>query len=147
LPLARIPKIPLNLTLLKGCSIVGVFWGEFTKREPQKFAEEMRQLSAWFADGTIKPHISARFPLDRAVEALQMMAARQGHRKSCDRGAVKAVLFVVVLLGADAVVACRNLSLDDLLEQTGRYVSGASNRTSDQNYRRFETAARLIDPK
>src|SRR6186713_204269 len=56
-----IPKIPLNLTLLKGCSIVGVFWGEFTKREPQKFAEEMRQLSAWFADGTIKPHISARF--------------------------------------------------------------------------------------
>ncbi len=73
----EIPKIPLNLTLLKGCSIVGVFWGEFTKREPQKFAEEMRQLSVWFADGTIKPHISARFPLDRAVEALQMMAARQ----------------------------------------------------------------------
>ena len=37
----------------------------------------MRQLAAWFADGTIKPHISARFPLDRAVEALQMMAARK----------------------------------------------------------------------
>src|SRR5580765_3816266 len=73
----EIPRIPLNLTLLKGCSIVGVFWGEFTKREPQKFAEAMRQLSAWFADGTIKPHISARFPLDRAVEALQMMAARR----------------------------------------------------------------------
>jgi len=72
-----IPKIPLNLTLLKGCSIVGVFWGEFTKREPQRFAEEMRQLASWFADGIIKPHISARFPLDRAVEALQMMAARR----------------------------------------------------------------------
>ncbi len=73
----EIPKIPLNLTLLKCCSIVGVYWGEFTKREPERFAEQMRQLAAWFADGTIKPHISARFPLDRAVEALQMMAARQ----------------------------------------------------------------------
>ena len=72
-----IPKIPLNLTLLKGCSIVGVFWGEFVRREPQKFLDQMRQLSAWFADGSIKPHISARFPLDRAVEALQMMAARR----------------------------------------------------------------------
>jgi NADPH:quinone reductase len=72
-----IPKIPLNLTLLKGCSIVGVYWGEFTKREPQRFAEEMQQLGKWFTEGTIKPHISARFPLDRAVEALQMMAARQ----------------------------------------------------------------------
>jgi NADPH2:quinone reductase len=73
----EIPKIPLNLALLKGCSIVGVFWGEFTKREPKQFSEQMRRLTAWFADGTIKPHISARFPLDRAVEALQMMAARQ----------------------------------------------------------------------
>src|SRR3954468_3230921 len=54
-----IPKIPLNLTLLKGCSIVGVFWGEFTKREPQRFAEEMQQLGRWFTEGTIKPHISA----------------------------------------------------------------------------------------
>ena len=72
-----IPRIPLNLPLLKGCSIVGVYWGEFTKREPQQFADQLRQLGAWFAAGTIKPHISARFPLHRTVEALQMMAARQ----------------------------------------------------------------------
>jgi NADPH2:quinone reductase len=73
----EIPRIPLNLVLLKGCSIVGVFWGEFARREPQRFAEGMQRLAAWFAAGVIKPHISARFPLDRAVEALQMMAARQ----------------------------------------------------------------------
>ena len=73
----EIPKIPLNLTLLKGCSIVGVFWGDFTKREPERFAESMARLAAWFEDGTIKPHISARLPLERAREALQMMASRQ----------------------------------------------------------------------
>jgi NADPH:quinone reductase len=72
-----IPKIPLNLTLLKGCSIVGVFWGDFARREPANFANEMQQLAAWFESGAIKPHISARFPLDRAVDALNLMAARQ----------------------------------------------------------------------
>ena len=73
----EIPRIPLNLTLLKGCSIVGVFWGEFTRREPERFADEMQRLAAWFAEGAIKPHISARFPLERASEALQLMASRQ----------------------------------------------------------------------
>jgi NADPH:quinone reductase len=73
----EIPKIPLNLTLLKGCSIVGVFWGEFARREPQRFAEAMRQLGQWFADGKIRPHISATFPLERAAEALTLMANRQ----------------------------------------------------------------------
>jgi NADPH2:quinone reductase len=73
----EIPKIPLNLTLLKGCAIVGVFWGEFTRREPQRFAESMTRLGRWYADGRLKPHISARFPLERAADALAMMAARQ----------------------------------------------------------------------
>jgi NADPH2:quinone reductase len=73
----EIPKIPLNLTLLKGCSIVGVFWGDFTRREPQRFAEAMARLGRWYADGRLKPHISATFPLDRAAEALTMMANRQ----------------------------------------------------------------------
>jgi NADPH:quinone reductase len=73
----EIPKIPLNLTLLKGCSIVGVFWGEFTRREPTRFAEEMQQLGRWFLEGKIRPHISATFPLDRAAEALTLMADRK----------------------------------------------------------------------
>jgi NADPH2:quinone reductase len=73
----EIPRIPLNLTLLKGCSIVGVYWGEFSRREAQRFAESMRQLARWFADGKLKPHISATFPLDRAAEALTLMAERK----------------------------------------------------------------------
>jgi NADPH2:quinone reductase len=72
-----IPKIPLNLTLLKGCSIIGVFWGDFARREPERFAEQMRQLGRWFTEGKIRPHISARFPLERAADALHMMAERK----------------------------------------------------------------------
>jgi NADPH2:quinone reductase len=71
-----IPKIPLNLTLLKGCSIVGVFWGSFTRREPEEFRAQMRQLAEWYAEGRVKPHISRRFRLDHAAEALRLMADR-----------------------------------------------------------------------
>ena len=73
----EIPKIPLNLTLLKGCSIVGVFWGDFARREPKAFAESIGQLGAWFREGRLKPHVSQTFPLARAVDALKLMAARK----------------------------------------------------------------------
>jgi len=73
----EIPKIPLNLTLLKGCAIVGVFWGEFTRREPERFAESMAQLGRWYAEGRLKPHISETFPLERAADALTRMANRE----------------------------------------------------------------------
>jgi NADPH2:quinone reductase len=73
----EIPKIPLNLTLLKGCSIVGVFWGDFTRREPQPFAEAMQRLGRWYAEGKLKPHVSERFPLESAADALTLMANRQ----------------------------------------------------------------------
>ncbi len=73
----EIPKIPLNLALLKGCSIVGVFWGEFARREPARFAESMCQLGDWYRQGKLKPHVSATFPLERAADALKLMAARQ----------------------------------------------------------------------
>jgi len=73
----EIPRIPLNLTLLKGCSIVGVFWGDFARREPGRFAESIAQLGRWFADGQLKPHVSATFPLDRAADALTLMARRE----------------------------------------------------------------------
>jgi NADPH2:quinone reductase len=72
-----IPKIPLNLTLLKGCAIVGVYWGEFTRREPERFAQAMRQLGQWYGEGRIRPHISATYPLDRAADALNDMAQRR----------------------------------------------------------------------
>ena len=72
-----IPKIPLNLTLLKGCSIVGVYWGEFTRREPDRFADQMRHLAEWYAEGRLRPHVSQTFPLERAAEALRLMAERK----------------------------------------------------------------------
>ena len=73
----EIPKIPLNLTLLKGCSIVGVFWGDFTRREPKAFLQSLAQLGAWFREGKLKPHVSQTFPLEKAVDALQLMAGRK----------------------------------------------------------------------
>ena len=73
----EIPKIPLNLVLLKGCAIVGVFWGDFARREPEHLAESLRQLTRWFGEGRIRPHIAATFPMERAAEALALLAARQ----------------------------------------------------------------------
>jgi NADPH2:quinone reductase len=73
----EIPKIPLNLTLLKGLSIVGVFWGDYTRREGKAFAASIAQLGAWFREGRLKPHVSQTFPLVRAVDALNLMAARK----------------------------------------------------------------------
>jgi len=72
-----IPKLPLNLALLKGASIVGVFWGDFARREPRQFAESARQLARWYDEGKLRPHVSQAFPLERAVDALKLMAARQ----------------------------------------------------------------------
>jgi NADPH2:quinone reductase len=73
----EIPKMPLNLTLLKGCSIVGVFWGDFLRREPAAFAASVAQLGQWHAEGKIKPHVSGTFPLARAADAIKLMAERK----------------------------------------------------------------------
>ena len=73
----EIPKLPLNLALLKGASVVGVFWGDFVRREPKAFAESIRQLTQWYRDGKLKPHVAQTMPLERAAEALKLMAARQ----------------------------------------------------------------------
>jgi NADPH2:quinone reductase len=73
----EIPKIPLNLVLLKGCAIVGVFWGDFVRREPDRFAASVARLSAWYREGKLRPHVSRTFPLERTAEALRLMADRQ----------------------------------------------------------------------
>ena len=73
----EIPKIPLNLVLLKGCAIVGVFWGDFMRREPVLFNDSVRTLCAWYGEGKLRPHISAILPMERVAEALQKMASRQ----------------------------------------------------------------------
>jgi NADPH2:quinone reductase len=73
----EIPKLPLNLPLLKGASLVGVFWGEFARREPKANAAAMRELMGWLAEGKIKPHISGRYALAETPQALNDMAARK----------------------------------------------------------------------
>ncbi|TMC62211.1 MAG: NADPH:quinone oxidoreductase family protein [Chloroflexota bacterium] len=72
-----IPRIPLNLTLLKGCSIVGVFWGSFTEHEPRHNQENIQELLTWLAQGKLKPHISATYPLERAAGALNDVLNRK----------------------------------------------------------------------
>ncbi len=74
---AGIPKLPLNLTLLKGCQVVGVFWGAAVARDPKGHAANVGQLFQWYAEGKIKPQISARYPLDQAADALNLMQDRK----------------------------------------------------------------------
>ena len=73
----EIPRLPLNLALLKGAAVLGVFWGDFARREPKQFAASVAQLNQWFAEGKLKPHVSQTMPLEKAAEALKLMAARQ----------------------------------------------------------------------
>jgi NADPH2:quinone reductase len=72
-----IPALPFNLALLKGASIVGVFWGDFVRREPKAFQAALMQLVTWYADGKIKPAIDARLPMSALPEAYARMASRQ----------------------------------------------------------------------
>ncbi len=74
---AGIPRIPLNLALLKGCDIVGVFWGAAVARDPAGHQRNVAELLDLYAAGKIKPHISERFPLARAGEAISHLAARK----------------------------------------------------------------------
>lgn len=73
----EIPRIPLNLALLKERSLVGVYWGDAKKHDPAGHAENMRQLSAWFAAGKIKPYISERVSLENTAAAMARLTSRQ----------------------------------------------------------------------
>jgi len=73
----EIPKIPLNLALLKGCDIVGVFWGSFIERDPAGHRANTEQLLEWCAQGRLSAHVHAVYPLAEAASALKAIAARQ----------------------------------------------------------------------
>jgi NADPH2:quinone reductase len=75
--LGSIPSLPLNLTLLKGASIVGVFWGDFVAREPKASAAGMAQLADWYARGLVKPAIDCRLPMSELPAAYARMATRE----------------------------------------------------------------------
>jgi len=72
-----IPKLPVNLALVKGYSLVGVFWGAFTRKEPEVFADNMRELMGWAVDGSVRPHVSERAKLADAADVLRRMHDRQ----------------------------------------------------------------------
>jgi NADPH2:quinone reductase len=73
----EIPKLPWNLMLLKGASVVGVFWGDFVRKEPQANLAAMRQMLQWMDEGKLRPLVSGRYRLDQAAQALNDMAARK----------------------------------------------------------------------
>ncbi|MFV0887166.1 NADPH:quinone oxidoreductase family protein [Metapseudomonas otitidis] len=73
----RIPELPVNLALLKGAAVVGVFWGSFVQRQPQDNLANFQQLFAWHAEGKLKPLVSQTFPLERAAEAINALGQRK----------------------------------------------------------------------
>lgn len=73
---AGIAKLALNLPLLKGCNVLGVFWGSAIERNPDRHAQAVEELFALYRKGAIKPRIHARFPLTRAADALKALASR-----------------------------------------------------------------------
>jgi NADPH2:quinone reductase len=77
----EIPKIPLNLALLKGCAILGVYWGEFVKREPQAHLENMAQLFDWASRGLLSAHVHAVHPMAEIAKALNELKSRQAQGK------------------------------------------------------------------
>ena len=78
---AGIPRIPLNLALLKSCDIVGVFWGTAVARDPAAHQQNVKELLEMYAAGKIKPHVSEHFPLERAGEAIAHLASRKAMGK------------------------------------------------------------------
>ena len=85
-----IPKMPLNLVLLKGCSVVGVYWGMSVMRDPAHGRAVLEEILGWLQAGTLAPHVHLRVPLSRALEALEAIDERRVHGKA------------VVLVGGEA---------------------------------------------
>ena len=73
----RIPSVSVNMPLIKGFSVVGVRAGEYGRQFPEKGAENIRTIDTWAADGNIRPHVCATFPLERAHEAMRMLQERR----------------------------------------------------------------------
>ncbi|MEA2855190.1 MAG: NADPH:quinone reductase, partial [Rhodospirillaceae bacterium] len=77
----EIPKLPLNLTLLKGCDILGVNWGAFVRQKPQAYRAGLEQLTRWCAEGKLSCHIHAVYPLSETAQALKTLTDRKAMGK------------------------------------------------------------------
>jgi len=73
----EIPKIPLNLALLKGCEIVGVFWGAFVQREPAQNQQNLQTIMHWFSEGKLTSQIHGKYPLEGVKEAMYAMVNKE----------------------------------------------------------------------
>ena len=78
---AGIPKMPLNLTLLKSCNIVGVFWGAAVARDPKGNEQNIKEIFELYEAGKIKPHVSNTYPLDKAPDAITELMERRAKGK------------------------------------------------------------------
>ncbi len=76
-----IPRMPLNLALLKSCDIRGVFWGGFAKKDPDKARANLDKLVKWAAEGKISSHVHATFPLEKCAEAMAVLSSRKAMGK------------------------------------------------------------------
>jgi NADPH2:quinone reductase len=77
----EIPRLPLNLVMLKGCDVLGVFWGDAIIREPENHRDNMAQLLAWVAEGRIVPHVHAVYPIEETARALRELSDRKAKGK------------------------------------------------------------------
>ena len=78
---AGIAKMPLNLALLKGCDILGIFWGDFVRRFPERHAQNVSELMTLYAQGKVSPHVSETFPLEKSGDAIAWLASRKAMGK------------------------------------------------------------------
>jgi len=72
-----IPKLPLNLVLLKGCAVLGVFWGAWVRRDPDRYQASLYQLAQWCAQGKLSCHVQQVYPLAETPTAIKALADRK----------------------------------------------------------------------
>lgn len=76
-----IPQLPVNLTLVKNCSVIGLYWGAYTQRDPQTLSESLQTLLSWYESGVLKPYVSVTYPLERTGDAMMALMERKSTGK------------------------------------------------------------------
>ena len=77
----RVPQVPANILLVKNCAALGFYWGSYRRRDPARHRAAFDALFGWYREGRLKPHVSHRFPLEHAAEALETLAGRKSTGK------------------------------------------------------------------
>ena len=80
-----IPKNPLNLIMLKGIHVSGVFWGRFIEEQPEDFKDHMKLLLEWCRQGKLNPHIEAVYPIEQTIDGIKYFGTEKSHRQNLNR--------------------------------------------------------------